>query len=95
MKCTSHTHPRQGQNSKTHSQMFFDLDFRSYFEKNEIYRQSGTPQDTDQVCRLMTHFIEDTNCREYSQLVFLPRANKPRLREAVRPGHREEYLANQ
>ena len=39
MKCTSHTHPRQGQNSllsKTHSQMFFDLNFRSYFEKTKF-----------------------------------------------------------
>ena len=36
MKRTSQTHPRQKQTrllSKTHSQMFFDLDFRSYFEK--------------------------------------------------------------
>ena len=36
MKRTSQTHPRQKQTrllSKTHSQMLFDLDFRSYFEK--------------------------------------------------------------
>ena len=44
MKCTSHTHPRQGQNSllsKTHSQMFFDLDFRSYFEKTKFIAKAA------------------------------------------------------
>ena len=44
MKCTSHTHPRQGQNSKTHSQMFFDLDFRSYFEKTKFIAKAARPK---------------------------------------------------
>ena len=44
MKCTSHTHPRQGQNSllsKTYSQMFSDLDFRSYFEKTKFIAKTA------------------------------------------------------
>ena len=44
MKCTSHTHPRQGQNSllsKTHSQMFFDLDFGPYFEKMKFIAKAA------------------------------------------------------
>ena len=44
MKCTSHTHPSQGQNSllsKTHSQMFFDLDFPSYFEKTKVIAKAA------------------------------------------------------
>ena len=43
MRRTSHTHPRQKQTrllSKTHSQMFFDLDFCSYFEKWKFIAKS-------------------------------------------------------
>ena len=86
--------------------MFFDLDFPSYFEKTKFIAKAArrktrikfvaawwlislrtpTVENIANLCFCLVVHIHVHSARD---------ANKPRPREGVRPGHREEYLANQ